>query len=125
MKPPAEEILRIRPAEILFSRKYFTAWICTCVNWSFGYTVSDTHLATDARGAPEVDFELVSRVFVAGAFDDAVQAVPGIVDDDVNTAKVLVDVLKERLGPVCRVSDVVFDNEEFVGGVSRRERGDT
>ena len=84
-----------------------------------------THLATDANGTPEVHLELVARVFVTGALDDTVQTVPSVVDDNVNAAKVFVNIFEERLSALGRVSDVIFDDEEFVRGISCCELGDT
>jgi len=80
-----------------------------------------SHLTTDPNGAPKVDLELVARVFVAGALDNTAQTVPGVIDDDINTVKVLVDLLEERVSAVGGVPDIIFDDEEFVRGVSCTE----
>ena len=84
-----------------------------------------THLATDANGAPEVNFELVACVFVAGVLNDTIQTVPSVVDDDVNAAKVPVNPFEEHFSALDRLPDIMFDNEEFVSGVSCCELGDT
>ena len=83
-----------------------------------------THLSTDANGTPKVDLELVARIFVAGALDDAIQTVSSVVDDDVDATKVFVDSFEERFGAVGGVSDIIFDNEELVSGVGCSEVGD-
>lgn len=79
------------------------------------------HLTTDANGAPKVDLKLVPRILVTGGLDDAAQTKPGVVDNDINAAKVPVDILEERISAVGRVSDIIFDDEEFVRGVSCSE----
>ena len=87
--------------------------------------MANAHLATDANSAPKVDLELVPRVLVASSLDDTAQTVPSVVDDDDDATKMLVDLFEERLSAMGSVPDVVFDDEEFVGGINRGELGET
>ena len=62
---------------------------------------------------------------VAGVLNDTIQTVPSVVDDDVNAAKVPVNLFEEHFSALDRVSDIIFGDEEFVRGVSCCELGDT
>ena len=85
----------------------------------------NAHLATDAHGAPKVNLELVARIFVTGGLNDTTQSEASVVDNDVNAAKVFVDLFEELHCAVGGISDVIFDDEEFVRGVGCSEIGET
>ena len=87
--------------------------------------ITSMHLATDTNGTPEVHFKLVPGFFIGGALNDTNQCVSSVVDDNINAAKMFMDLLEERFDAVGWVSDVIFNDEKFIRRIRFRERGDT
>ena len=71
----------------------------------------------DSDGSPEVDLELRAGGLIWRALDDAIQAVPGVVNDNIKPAEVVDNAGNEIIGRLGGVGDVMLNDQEFQGAV--------